>query len=812
MNRNLGMKTADGTGAATCRHCGTPFRATGNAGYCCAGCEYVAGLLEADGLTRFYDLKGARRIPPVGAGVFDGGGDDALADAVAAAEAGDGGPLASATFALDGLSCIACVWLVEAVFQRTPGAGEIRIDARSGRAELTWRREACDVGAFAGEIRALGYRLRPEDGNAGEADAPSATRELGGRIGLCAFFLMNTMLFTLPGYFGMGGGFFLAPLFQMLGALFATLSLVVGGGYFIRRAWRAVRARTLHIDLPIALGVLAAYGGSLAGWATGYGGLLYFDFVATFVFLMLVGRWLQEYALERNRAHLRRRSGGPGHVTLCGGASDGARLPAEAVERGMTYTVAPGALNPVAADLAGPDATLSLEWINGEAGPVVWPAGRTVPAGAANSGVEALRLQAREDWADGLLARLLRRPPDSFRNERLQTVLKYYLAAVMATALLGGMAWLALSGDWVRAGQVLISVLVVSCPCALGVALPVCDEFAQARLRRRGLFVRSGDLWARLRRVATVVFDKTGTLTLENPGLVNPSALRALAPDAADALRRLTAENPHPVARTLRAEVLRLHGNGPRAAPETSAAALHESTGRGVRWTDARGRRWTLGRPEWAAAVDRMPADGAHTVLRREGRLIAAFDFREDVREDARAVVGAFARRGLGTVILSGDARERVRRVAAGLGLPTAAARSRLDPDAKAAWIDRHAPGAALMVGDGANDSLAFDRAVCRGAPVADRSPVSGAADFFFFGKSLRCLEALFTTAVRRRRTVAAVFAFAVAYNVAAVAVCLAGAMHPLLAAILMPLSSLGTLAIAWVGLGARFAEAGSSA
>ncbi|MFP4156580.1 MAG: heavy metal translocating P-type ATPase metal-binding domain-containing protein [Opitutales bacterium] len=779
-----------------CAHCGTPFRArSAEDAFCCEGCRYVANLLAEGGLERFYELKGDEVLPPVGSRAFAAADEAWLQEAQAQAEEAARDERSILTCGLEGISCIACVWLVEAIFQARTGAQQIQIQPQQGRLHLTWRRGVFDLPAFGAELQGLGYTLVPVSG---EADARQRTsQQLISRIGLCGFFLLNTMLFTLPTYLGMAEDFFLAPLFQILGALFATMALAVGGTYFIQRAWQAARQRVLHIDLPIALGLSTAYLGSMIGWATGYTSLIYFDFVATFVFLMLVGRWLQEVALEKNRSYLQRKQAGPRDVTRLGGAEDGERIPVANVTSDLAYSIAPGAINPVAADPLDASGTLSLEWINGEAEPVVWSAGRTVPAGAINVGLRSLRLRAREDWADSLLAQLLERPADDFQDRRLQTILKYYIAAVIAIASLGGMAWLAATGDLLRAAQVLISVLIVSCPCATGVALPMCNEFATARLRRAGLFIKNTQIWERLRRVRSVVFDKTGTLTMDVPRLKNPEAVRALDPLAATALSHLVEQNPHPVARSLREALLAGHPGLKRSRME---AQIEETVGQGVAWTDPGGNQWSLGKPGWK---NQAPTQ-ARALLCQNGRTVAAFHFEEDVRDDARAIMAFFRANGLKTAILSGDAPGRVAHIASQLGLPAGHTRASCSPREKADWIQQHARGQALMIGDGANDSLAFDVAVCRGTPVVDRSILEASADFFFFGRSLRCLPQLLQVARRRRQTIAVILAAAIVYNLAAVGLCLAGMMHPLLAAILMPLSSIATLALAWAGLSGK--------
>jgi len=795
--------------AIDCLHCGTSFIPKAEEDYCCHGCYYVAQLIEDKGLSRFYELKGNKAVPPVGSKVFHESDTAPLLAELESAEAATEKPVASERFSIEGISCIGCVWLIEAIFKRQPGAARALIDPRSNAVELTWQRGGFNLPDFAKELQTIGYRLSPYSE---EATAANGTKQITQRLGLCGFFLLNTMLFTLPAYLGMGGDFFLAPLFQMLGALFATLSLFVGGGYFISRAWKAAQNKVLHIDLPIATGLLAAYFGSLVGWFTGYTQLIYFDFVATFVFLMLAGRWLQEFALEKNRTHLQRQQVGPREVTVVGGSQDGKRIAVQAVEAALEYSIAPGEINPVAADPLDAEGMLSLEWINGEAEPVVWKQERIAPAGAINVGLHSLRFRAREAWTDSLLAKLLERPSDPFQDQRLQSILKGYIGVILTIAALGSMTWLATTGDILKSAQVLISILIVSCPCALGVALPMCDEFATARLRRAGLFIKSAQIWERLRRVKTIVFDKTGTLTMDIPRLDNPEVVKALDPLAAQALARLVEKNLHPIARSLREALLAYHGNG----IEPLILTTQESIGQGVSWGDPAGNEWTLGKPTWKAAPNQPTTPNqqqatnnphsAHSVLRQNGLLIASFNFSEDVRDDAKDAIEQFRSANLNTTILSGDAHVRVKTIADQLGLANNSVSAECSPADKAEWITRNAHDCALMIGDGANDCLAFDLAFCRGTPVVDRSILQASADFFFFGRSLRCLPELFRTAILRQRTNAVIFSTAILYNLTAISICLAGAMHPLLAAILMPLSSIATLAIAWIGIGRRSA------
>lgn len=754
-------------------------------------------MLSENGFGRFYQLKGSKATPPVGSKVFKESSFDWLADLALNAEGESDSSIIDLHLGVRGISCVGCVWLIETIFQQQAGAISVNIDTNQGAAMLRWESGKLDITAFAQEMLRLGYELTP---NRPKTADKRSTNPISSRIGICGFFLLNTMLFTLPGYLGMSSDYFLTPLFDLLGALFATLSMVVGGSYFISRAVRALRRKVIHIDLPIALGLSVAYIGSILGWMSGHPNLIYFDFVATFVFLMLFGRWLQEYALERNRRHINERSPESRSVTVFGGPDDGASMPIEQIEPEQCYTIERGSINPVSARLLGGAASASLEWINGEAEPVPFDHGNLIPAGAINVGLEPITLRAEESWEESLLAELLKTPVDTFRNKRVQRILAGYLSAVLIIATIGGLAWGLKTWDLIAALQVFISVLIVSCPCALGVALPLIDELCNAKLRNAGLFIKTATIWARLRQVKHIIFDKTGTLSLETPRLLNPEVLDSLSTVGIQALYALTQYNLHPVARSIRENLLVKFANIEQV-PFTNEA-IKECVGNGVYFRDENDFTWSLGKPGWRQHGFAACASGrsnAQADLSYEGHTIAAFAFQEDLRDETRATIRQMRHYGYEIAILSGDIEANVHRVAARIGVAPGFALARCTPRAKARWIHTHARNNALMIGDGANDRLAFDQAVCRGTPIVDRSLLESSADFFFFGRSLASIPKLFETARVRQLAVLAVLGFAITYNLIAVTISLMGAMHPLLAAILMPISSLIALAIPWV-------------
>jgi Cu2+-exporting ATPase len=452
---------------------------------------------------------------------------------------------------------------------------------------------------------------------------------------------------------------------------------------------------------------------------------------------------------------------------------------------GTSFRFEPGKALPVSSCLADGVAEVSLEWIHGEADPVTLLPGARLPAGAILLGRRPVTVTAEEAWADSLISKLSADTAGDRGSPVFQRLLKCYLAVVIAIGLAVFAVWSA-AGDWRTGLQAMISVFVVSCPCALGVAVPLADEWAAARFARAGAFVRRASLWPRLRRVRHVVFDKTGTLTLERPELVNPAAVEGLDDLAALALARLSRGSLHPVTRTL---LEALGGRGQRLLETLGPVEVRETPGLGASCTSENGE-WFLGKGPRG------------TELRHDGRVVAAFTFRDALRPGAAEAIRRLGRRGLSLHILSGDAPEKVDRLARALGLPPEQASGGLSPEQKAARVRELDRRDTLFVGDGANDSLAFDAAFATGTPVVDRSLLESKADFYALGSGLAYLGEAFAAADARARGVRRAFAFALSYNLAVVAVSATGHMGPLLAAILMPLSSVLSILLVATGAG----------
>ena len=776
---------------ASCEHCGTEFSAkSAEDRFCCRGCEYVADLISEQGFEQFYDLKQGIAVAPVRSRPFEEHDFSWLGAKVEEAEKQASAQNAEARMdlGLEGISCVGCVWLVEKLFVRHPGSIRAAANPSSGRLHLEWVPGKCELEPFLRELCQFGYVAAPSGAGGGDHER----RRLAARLGLCASFALNTMAFSLPIYLGMPADFEFAALFKLIAFLSATLSMLVGGGYFMDRAWRAVRMGSIHIDLPIALGLISAYFGSITGWVLGSERLMYFDFVSIFVFLMLGGRYLQTTAVDRNRQRLIRQQPVPEAVPEADGS--GKTVEREEIGPGLRFLLGPGQALPVSGVLAAGEADFSLEWIHGEADPVRFTAGGRLPAGAILLSRTPVAVEAGERWKDSLLAKLTSPVSGDRGSPGLDKLLRVYLGVVLVLGVLALAIWI-WRGDWLTGLQAMISVFVVSCPCALGVAIPLADDMAASAMERLGVFVRTATLWPRLRRVRRVIFDKTGTLTLERPVLENPEEVSSLDDAAALALARMTRGSLHPVARSL---LEALGTRGQKLLAEHGDGETREFPGLGMTLLAEDGS-WSLGKAGWAgdgAGELGVVAEAAGSELRKDGEVRAFFRFSESLRPGAVEMLRRLEKSGLSLHILSGDHPDKVKQMAQALGLPDAQALGGLSPEEKAVRVAALDHQDTLYLGDGANDSLAFDAALVTGTPVVDRSLLESKADFYTLGAGLSFLPGLLGTAAARARGVRAAFGFALLYNITTVAFSMAGHMSPLLAAILMPMSSIVSILI----------------
>jgi len=552
--------------------------------------------------------------------------------------------------------------------------------------------------------------------------------------------------------------------------------------------------------VPISLAVILAATVSLIE-TIGGGVHAYFDASITLVFFLLIGRYLDQRARAQARSAAERllllRAA---TATVIDAAGRRQIVAAEAVEPGMRLAVAAGERVPADGILRRGTSEVDAALVTGESLPQSVGDGDRLYAGTLNlSGAIELEVtEVGESTLLGQIARLVELAEQGrSRYVRLaDRVARFYAPTVHVLAAATFAGWLVLGGaDWQVALLNAVAVLIITCPCALGLAVPAVQVVASGRLLARGVLMKTPDALERLASADTVIFDKTGTLTLGRSDLINGDAI---SPDLLAAAGALAATSTHPLSRSLAAHV------GDCAVADD----VRETPGCGLEGSVA-GVTYRLGSRAWCCAEDSLPVSdhpGPTLWLSRDGRALAEFRFRDALRADAVDVVAALRRRGLQVELLSGDRPAIVAELANEVGITTWRAACR--PADKAA----HLAGLAaqgrrvLMVGDGLNDAPALAGAHVSLSPAsaADISQVS--ADFIFQGERLGPVVEAITIARQARRLSLQNLALAVVYNMVAVPFAVAGLVTPLVAAVAMSSSSLlvtgNALRLKWLGRG----------
>jgi Cu2+-exporting ATPase len=746
-------------------------------------------------LGRYYDLQGSDGQPVAEVrGAHDLKWLEPIEERLASARG-----LTRIDLDIQGIHCTGCVWLIEQLFKKRPDGVRALVNPALGKVQLAIG-PRFPLRAYLEEVERFGYLLGPSL----KREQPASSGLLV-RMGICIAIAMNAMTFAISLYAGLDAG----PLYRLFNQLNLGLSLVsvvVGGSVFFSSAWQGLKRGLLHLDTPIALGILLAFGSSAYSFATkGGGSSTYFDTLDVFIALMLVGRWLQERVLERNRRQLLESDGVDGLYTRRVRAGRVSVVRCTEIVPGDALLVAPGDLVPVSATPEEDEGSFSFDWINGESQPRAFRRGDVVPAGAFAASQRAATVRAAEAFSASPLVELLRSPvhreADAARaTPWWQRLARVYVAFVLVAAAAGFAGWTLLAHDVGRAVDVVTAVLVVTCPCAFGIATPMAYELVQAGLRRAGLFVRAPGFLDRASSVRRVVFDKTGTLTTGTLVVLDAAPLAGLAARDRAALYNLCARSTHPKSVAVK-RALEAGAAGDGASFDAELEVV-EHAGLGVELV-AGGAAYRFGAPGWAAPGARVDGDVA---LGRDGELVASITTGEELRPDARDEVSGLRADGYDVWMLSGDAAARVAAVAAATGIPAERALAERGAEQKAEWIRAHDRADTLMVGDGINDSLVVSAAHCSGTPAIDRPFMAARSDFYFVTPGLGPIRLALDAARALSRVVRKNLAIAVTYNAVTVALAYTGRMSPLLCAILMPLSSLTVLAVTAMSLSKRSA------
>jgi len=800
-----GSEAKSATAGGTCFHCGLPvppgsrFIAVIDGAprsMCCAGCQAVAQAITAGGFEAYYQDRTA--LPP--AAEADDAPDDLAIYDLPEVQRGLVRALPGALEAdllLQGITCAACIWLNEQHVAKLPGVLAMQVNYATHRACVRWDPQRIHLSDILCAVRAIGYRAFPVTDATAEAARKREDHALLWRLFVAGFGMMQVMMYALPAYLAEDGTMSadVASLMRVASLVLTVPVVLFSCGPFFRGAWRDLKLRRLGMDVPIALGIGVAFAASVYATLVG-GGAVYFDSITMFVFFLLSGRYLEQRARHRaamSLEYLDRAIPLAAHRLVRYPASRATEeVAAVSLQPGDLVLVKPGEVVPADGALVDGETETDEALLTGESRPVVKRTGASLAAGAVNRlNPAVMRVErAGEATRASHIRRLTERAAAQRPHvvELADRIAGWFVAAVLVVAAATALYWTIT--DAPRALWTAVAVLVVTCPCALSLATPTALAVTVGNLARRGVVVARGHAIEALARVTHVVFDKTGTLTRGQLSLDGVALLggwtRAHALALAAALEQ---GSEHPIAKTLRTAAAQ------QGAEMPAAEAVRTVAGAGV---EARidGASYRIGTAAFVSALAGTPpqreyADMTPVWLGCEEGWLALFTFTDALRPEAAQVIAALQEAGKHVVILSGDEPSAVHSVAARLGV--ASAEGGLSPESKHARVRmlQERGGVVAMVGDGVNDAPVLAQAQVSIAMGSGAVLAQAHSDLVLLdGRLSRLLDA-FSASVRTMRIVRENLLWAVAYNMIALPLAVAGYVTPWLAGIGMGLSSL---------------------
>lgn len=696
-------------------------------------------------------------------------------------------PVESANLLVENVSCAGCIGKIERTVNAMDGVTDARLNMSTRRLKVDWLPGTTNPDAIADRVTALGYPAMIFDAAKLQSGTQNEGRRLLLAMAVAGFAAGNVMLLSIAVWSGAFADMGPATrgLFHWISALIALPAIAFSCRPFVGSAWRALRGGTVNMDVPISLAVLLSAGLSLQQtWAGGPHA--YFDASITLLFFLLIGRFLdhrmrakarsaaeQLIALSATHATLRTSDGGVNRVAL------------ETVRPGDIAVVAAGERIPTDGTIRRGESDIDRSLVTGESVPESASIGTEVFAGTLNL-TGALEIDVTAVGPDTFLAEVagLMEAAEQGRTGYVRLAdraARVYAPAVHLTAALTFLLWWGVLGaEWQIALITAISVLIITCPCALALAVPVVHVVASGLLFQRGILVKSSDALEKLAKADIVVFDKTGTLTLGQPVALN---LEKLYPEKLAIAAALAEHSRHPLSQALAAAV-----TGQRQLVEH----VREFPGSGIEGIVG-GHEVRLGNRS-RCGVDKNTAVGSlHLELwfTIDSESPVRVEFEDQLRPGAAETINAFKADGMKIEMLSGDRPVVAARIATELGITKWQASMR--PDEKLARIQSltDAGSNVLMVGDGLNDAPALAGATASMAPAKAADVSRTAADLVFQGDSLSPVLHAMKTARTASRAVNQNFGFSLLYNLIAVPIAVAGFATPLVAAVAMSSSSL---------------------
>lgn len=768
---------------------------------CCPGCEAVAGAIADGGLDSFYRYRDNRSERPRETpapehkwAAYDL--EEVQRQFVRASPEGQGDSIA--TLLIGGISCAACVWLIEKHLGRIDGVKKVAVNASTQRAQIAFDPDTVKPSQILAELANIGYRPAPATAANSEKLLQSERRTAMRRLGVAGLGTMQVMMFAIALYFGAASGIEaeMQRYFRWVSLLVATPVVFFAARPFFAGALRSLRGGSLNMDVPVSLAIGLAYAASL--YATVFEtGEVYFESISMFTFFLLLGRSLEMRA--RHRAGLA--SGGLAQLLpLTAMKLDGEEalnVPVASLQVGDRILLRPGDTVPADGEVIEGESGVDESLLSGEAAPQQKVAGSPVFAGSVNGDSSlVVRVSAAGDSTRlSAIERLVEKAQlEKPRQVALADgVATYFVGFVLLAAVTAFAIWWQIDSQ--RAFWVALSVLVVTCPCALSLATPAALATATLRLQQIGLLVAGGNLLETLPRLSRAVFDKTGTLTRGEPRILRINVLREGWSEqrVKDSAAALESHSNHPLARAFDP----WRGN-------LGATQLRVHTGRGVEGTVG-GEHLRLGRADFALkvqapggqgkALDMPTGEGQWLLLADASDLaggpIAQIAVGDELRDSAGEAVKELRAAGLAVELLSGDQSAEVARLARAAGISDY--RAGASPEEKLARLQQLQKGGerVLMVGDGLNDLPVLSGADASVAMMSAADLAQSRADAILLNGDLTALPRALALATKCRSIVRQNLAWALGYNALALPLAACGLVPPWAAAIGMSVSSL---------------------
>ena len=679
------------------------------------------------------------------------------------------------------IHCGNCISTIEGTVAGLEGVKAVRANLTMRQVSVTMASEEDSIAPVIEAMEAAGYL--PQPAAVALEDKDPEFKMLVRALAVAGFAAANIMLLSVAVWNGAEGA--TRDLFHMISALIAIPAVGFAGQPFFRSAIAVLKRGRMNMDVPISLGVTLATFMSMYEIFIG-GGHAYFDAAVSLLFFLLIGRTLDHMMRTKARAaagRLARLSAKGGFVV--GPNGDAVYTPLDALRPGMVLRVSAGERFPVDATVIDGVSDVDRALVTGESDPQRVVVGTGVEAGTLNL-TGSVDIRATRAARDSFLAEVTRMMAAAEQGRGSYTrvadrMAKIYSPAVHLLALTSFIGWMIWTGgDWHTSLTVAVAVLIITCPCALGLAVPVAHIISAGRLFEAGVLMKDGSALERLESMTNAVFDKTGTLTTGEPSLRTTAIPEG---ELASIAKAMAQRSVHPASRALAKSLV--------SSQTVLLSDLHEVAGQGVEAV-VNGKRARLGRREWVAEIASGNASGeGNSAFAVEGQGLYLSSFSEQLRAGAKTMLDTLKQRGIHTTMLSGDAIDNVATVAKRLGLDDYEAG--LKPGDKMAFLQTAAAQGqrTLMVGDGLNDAPALAAAHVSMAPSTASDVGRNAADFVFTRDSLDAVTFACNVALRTGSIVRQNFALAIVYNVFAVPLAMSGYLNPLIAAIAMSSSSI---------------------